>query len=152
LRDGILRTKHASGEPVAEMLGRTFAESANVALKQCGADVVVPVPLHWRGRWSRGYNQAESIGREIAVALGVEFRAAGLRRLKPAVQHAQPSATARRQNVRGAFRVGRRANFVGRTVLVVDDVMTTGSTVSEAARVLREAGATKVFVAVLARA
>jgi len=72
-------------------------------------------------------------------------------RTKPDEQHAQPSAAARAANIRGAFRVGRRASFAGAAVLVVDDVMTTGSTVAEAARVVRAAGAARVCVAVLAR-
>ena len=152
LRQGILRTKAAPGEPVAEMLGRTFAEARMAELRELKADVVVPVPLHWRRRWGRGYNQAAAIAGEVATALGLPCKAGWLVRTRPDAQHAQPSATARAENVCGAFRVGRRASFAGRAVLVVDDVMTTGSTVAEATRVVRAAGATRVAVAVLARA
>jgi ComF family protein len=152
LRDGILRTKSGAGEAVAEMLGRVFAEERASWLKAAGVGVVVPVPLHWRTRWRRGYNQAEAIARELAVALGCDFRPGWLRRVKPAAQHAQPSATARQENIRGAFRCGPRARLASNVVLVVDDVMTTGSTAGEAARTLRAAGAAEVVVAVLARA
>lgn len=151
LREGILRAKVATGEPVAEMLGRTLAEARLVELRSLGVDLVVPVPLHWRRRWGRGYNQAAAIAGEVAVALGLPCKASGLVRTRPDAQHAQPSAAAREANVRGAFRVGRGASFAGRAVLVVDDVMTTGSTVAEAARVLRAAGVTRVAAAVLAR-
>lgn len=152
LRVAILRMKVAAGEPLAETLGQFLADSRKAAFAAAGVDVVVPVPLHWRRRWSRGYNQAEAIAHELALALGVECRPGWLRRAKPTPQRAQPSASARQENIRGAFRVGRRASLRSRTVLLVDDVMTTGSTVNEAARVLLEAGATKVIVGILARA
>lgn len=150
LRDGILRTKAFAGEPVAEMLGRVFAGVAAKRLAEFRAEVVTPVPLHWRRRWSRGYNQARAVADELATALGV-LCVETLRRVKPTSQHAQPSASARRENIRGAFRLARRARVAGRTVLLVDDVMTTGATAGEAARVLREAGAARVVVAILAR-
>jgi ComF family protein len=151
LSDAVLRMKHAPGEPVAESFGRLFAERHGAAMKAAGIDLVVPVPLHWLRRWSRGYNQAEAIGREIAAAAELEFSPGCLRRVKSASQHAQPSATARRENIRGAFRHRPRASVSSRTVLLVDDVMTTGGTAGEAARILKEAGAEKVIAAVLAR-
>jgi ComF family protein len=152
LREAILRLKNFAGEPLAEMLGRMFADERMPALKACGIDAVVPVPLHWRRRWRRGYNQSASLAREIAFAIGVECQAGWLRRIKPAPQHAQPSATARQENIRGAFACSRRASLASRSVLVVDDVMTTGSTAAEAAKTLKAAGASQVIVAILARA
>lgn len=151
LRDAILRTKYADGEPVAEMLGRVLADTKGPNLRTVGAGVVVPVPLHWRRRWLRGYNQAEAVARELAIGLGIRVASGWLRRVRPTPQHLQPSAAARRENVRGAFRATRRARPGGKTVLLVDDVMTTGSTAGEAARVLKAVGAAKVVVAVLAR-
>ncbi|MBX9624998.1 MAG: ComF family protein [Gemmataceae bacterium] len=152
LRDAVLRMKHAPGEGLAEMMGRVFSATRGPALKDAGAGLVLPVPLHWRRRWARGYNQAAALGRELAAALGAEFRPGWLRRVKAATQKSQPSATARRENMKGAFRVGRGARCAGRAVLLVDDVMTTGATADEAARVVRQAGAAAVTVAVLARA
>lgn len=152
LRSGILRAKGSAGEAVAEMLGRSFAEVRSGELRALNATVVVSVPLHWRRRWTRGYNQAGAIAREVASALGLSYRPNWVVRTRHAEQHAQPSASAREENVRGAFRVRRRASFAGATVLVVDDVMTTGSTIAEVARVVRAAGATRVAAAVLARA
>ncbi len=134
------------------MLGRTFAEVRSGELRALSATVVVPVPLHWRRRWTRGYNQAGAIAREVASAVGVSVRPDWVVRTRPTEQHTQPSASAREENIRGVFRVGRRASFAGAAVLVVDDVMTTGSTVAEVARVVRAAGATRVAAAVLARA
>jgi len=152
LQEAILRIKHSAGEGMAEMLGRTFAEEHAARMRDAGAEVVVSVPLHWRSRWSRGFNQAERIADEIASELGIVCRAGALRRVKAASQHAQSSATARWENIRGAFEASPRASVAGKTVLLVDDVMTTGATMSEAARVLKEAGATRVVAAALARA
>jgi len=133
------------------MLGRTLAETRGEAVKAAGVDVVVPVPLHWRTGWSRGYNQAAAVAREVATSRGLGFLPRCLKRVKLAAQHAQPSAAARRESIKGAFRSRPRASVRGRNVLVVDDVMTTGSTADEAARVLKAAGAARVVVAVLAR-
>jgi ComF family protein len=151
LQEAILRIKSAAGEPLAEMLGRVVADARRPALKDLGVELVVPVPLHWRSHWARGYNQAAAVAREVAVAHRLRFEPWWLRRLKRTTQHAQPSAMARRENVKGAFRAKPGASPAGRVVLLVDDVMTTGSTASEAARVLKAAGASSVVVLVLAR-
>lgn len=151
LRDAVLRMKSAGGEGLAESLGRLFAEVVCPRLRDAGVEVVVPVPLHWRRRWSRGYNQSEAVAREVAVTLGAEFAPRLIRRVRHTPQQVQPTAAARRENVKGAFRVRRGTSLAGRTVLLVDDVMTTGSTVDEAARTLRAGGAKQVIVAVLAR-
>jgi len=152
LQDAILRMKHSAGEPVAEMLARTFTDECGPKLAGLGIEVVVPVPLHWRRSWVRGFNQAATIAETLAAELGAEWQPGALRRVKPTPQHAQPSATARWENIRGAFAPAKKARVAGRTVLLVDDVMTTGATVSEAARVLKAAGTKVIHVAVLARA
>jgi ComF family protein len=151
LRDAVLRMKTASGEGLADMMGRVFAESARDRLRAANADLVVPVPLHWRRVWRRGYNQSAAVARELAVGLGVPFRSNWLRRIRHTPQQVQPSAAARRENVRGAFRASWRAAVSGKRILLVDDVMTTGSTASEAAKVLRAEGAKEITVAILAR-
>jgi ComF family protein len=151
LRDAVLRMKSASGEGLAEMMGRVLADAAGDRLRAEGVGLVVPVPLHWRRRWARGYDQAAALGRELAAALGVPFGPRALRRVRHVAQHGQPSASARRENMKGVFAANPGASLAGRTVLLVDDVMTTGATAAEAARVLRAAGAGRVAVAVLAR-
>jgi len=151
LRDAVLRMKSAAGEGLAEMMGRVFWEVACARLREFGVGVVVPVPLHWRRRLWRGHNQAAGIARELAAGLGVRCEPWVVRRIRHTPQQVQPTAAARRENVRGAFRAESGSSFAGRPVLLVDDVMTTGSTASEAARVLRAAGAESVVVAVLAR-
>jgi ComF family protein len=149
-RDAVLRMKAAPGEGLAEMMGRVFCATAGERLRAVGVEVVVPVPLHWRWRWSRGYNQAGAMARELAAGLGVGCRNA-LRRVRHTPPQVGSTAAARRENVRGAFRVTDPRAVAGRAVLLVDDVMTTGSTAGEVARTLRAAGACRVIVGVLAR-
>ncbi len=151
LREAVLRMKTHQGEGLAEMMGRTLHEVAGDRIKEFGVQVIVPVPLHWRRRLARGYNQAAAIAREVALGLGVEYAPQVMRRNKFTSQHVQPTAAARRENMRGAFVAKDSASLRHRTVLLVDDVMTTGSTVAEAAKSLREAGAKSIVVAVLAR-
>jgi ComF family protein len=150
LREVILRMKHAAGEGLTEVLGDLWAGHAELPLRSVAADVVVPVPLHWRRRWARGYNQSEALARAIADRLGLPCRPRWLRRLRHTPFQTQQAPTDRRDNVRGAF--AARPWLAGRSVLLVDDVLTTGSTCSEAARALRAVGVAHVAVAVLARA
>jgi ComF family protein len=152
LAHAILRLKHASGEGLAEALGLLWAAHAEPHLRAIGATVVVPVPLHWRRHWQRGYNQSEALARTLAGRLGIACRPRWLRRIRNTPHQAWQSPAARAANVKDAFRTAPRVSLTGHSVLLVDDVMTTGCTSSEAARALRQAGAARVVVAVLARA
>jgi ComF family protein len=151
LRDVILRLKHGSGEGLAELLGLLWAEHAEPHLRAAGADVIVPVPLHWRRRWSRGYNQSQVLANGLAERLRLPCRPLLLRRWRNTPLQTQQNASARPANVRNAFRARPSGLLKGKTVLLLDDVLTTGSTASEAAQALRGAGAARVIVAVLAR-
>jgi ComF family protein len=150
LRELILRLKHHTGESLAEALGDLWAEHSGPRLRELGAEVIVPVPLHWRRRWTRGYNQSETLARALATGLRLPCRPGWLRRIRHTPIQPLQSPAGRRDNVRGAFRARPGAGLRGQAVLLVDDVMTTGSTCSEAARALRQAGAGRIVVAVLA--
>jgi ComF family protein len=153
LRELILRLKHSHNEGLAELVAAEWARQRDKSLRALGISSVVPVPLYWWRRWQRGYNQSEVLARTLARALRVPCRPQVLRRIRNTAHQAFGlSVTARRENVRGAFEPRRRAALPGQTVLLVDDVMTTGSTAHEAARALRRGGAARVVVAVLARA
>lgn len=151
LRDAILRMKHQSGETLAAHVGRLWARHHADRFRTLGVGVVIPVPLHWWHRFRRGYNQSEALAAQVAQLLTVPHRPGWLRRVRRTRDQTQLTASERRANVRGAFRATRGARLAGATVLLIDDVMTTGSTASEAARALRRAGAAAVHVAVLAR-
>jgi ComF family protein len=151
LREAVLRMKRSTGESLAENMGRVFGECRRDRISELRSDLVVPVPLHWRRAWHRGYNQAAAIAEQLAWVAGVPYSRGCLKRTRHTPQQLQPSSAARRANVRGAFRVRKGVRLTGKRILLVDDVMTTGSTASEASRTLREAGASEVVVAVLAR-
>lgn len=152
LRQVILRLKHASGEGLAEVLGELWAAHAEGRLRDFQANVIIPVPLHWWRRCLRGYNQSEVLAQALAHRLRIPCKPGWLRRVRNTPQQVSQSNTARRENVRNAFTASRWAEVRGKTILLVDDVLTTGSTASDAARALRKAGASHVAVAVLARA
>ena len=116
------------------------------------SDLIVPVPLHGLRLWRRRYNQAAELARALARRTGLALDTGALVRSRATPsQGVMPSARARRRNVLGAFRVPQKARVAGRSVLVVDDVLTTGATADAAARALRRAGAKKVQVLALAR-
>ena len=112
---------------------------------------VVPVPLHWRRRLARGYNQAEALARGLARPLSLEVRPV-LRRVAATPTLALASRTERSKLMKQAFRARRASGLEGRTVLLVDDILTTGATSGAAARALKRAGASRVVVVVVARA
>jgi ComF family protein len=153
LRDTILRLKHWNAEGLAERLGQLWAEARQDTLRDLHADAVVPIPLHWKRHLTRGYNQSHALARMLAAVLRVPCRPRWLRRLRATpAQTSQTSATARKENMHGAFTASRGLTLQGKTILLVDDVMTTGSTAHEAARALRAAKPSHIIVAVLGRA
>jgi ComF family protein len=151
LRQVVLRLKDWRGEGMAELVAAAWAVRAGRSLRDLGAHVIVPVPLHMWRRLLRGYNQSTALGRGLGQVLGLPCQN-WLRRMRHTSLQTGRTAAGRLANVRGAFAVRRGVIPNGRFVLLVDDVMTTGSTASEAARALRAAGAASVAVAVLARA
>jgi ComF family protein len=150
LRELVLRVKHAENENLAELVAELWAEQAADAFRALSVQAVVPVPLHWRRRWTRGYNQAAAIAYGLAHRLALPREPGWLRRLRHTPTQTAQSLSGRRENVRGAFQAARSVG--GKAILLVDDVMTTGATADEASRALRRAGAARVCVAVLARA
>ena len=151
-RQLILAFKMADRSWLAPRLAAWLQRAAAPLLPE--ADVVVPVPLH---RWrllARRFNQAAVLARLVAREADAIMVPDLLVRTRRTATQTRLSRPERRRNVRGAFAVRRsRLSLVaGRSVLLVDDVMTTGATVSACARALRRAGAARVDVATLARA
>ena len=156
LRELIHLLKFGGVRPAASVLGRMLAEAIATLEPEFQGDTVavIPVPLHRTKLHQRGFNQAELIAR-AAIKLsppGGRLRlCAALDRKRETASQIGLTSHQRRENLRGAFGVAQPELVKGREVLVVDDVYTTGATVSECARVLRRAGATKVWVATVAR-
>lgn len=146
----LLGLKHADHTHVANAFGRWMYRAGGEVL--AGADVVVPVPLHWTRLLHRRYNQAALLAHAIRAAGGPPVAVDWVvrRRRTPSQGHLGPMA--RERNVRGAFALRQGVSVVRRRIVIVDDVMTTGATADECARVLKRAGATFVGVLTLARA
>ncbi|MEO7274911.1 MAG: ComF family protein [Vicinamibacterales bacterium] len=147
--DGSLRAilhafKYGTRQSLAAPLAQLMTDVAGPLLE--GVEVVVPVPLHWRRRRQRGFNQAEALARR----LGRPWQNA-IRRTRSTPSQTDLPAAQRHRNVRDAFALRRRADVSGRVVLVVDDVSTTGATLEACARVLRAAGALEVRALTVAR-
>jgi ComF family protein len=153
LRELIHLLKYEQVEPAAGVLGRMLAQAIQKLGPIADCIVVVPVPLYRSKRRERGFNQAELIARVALkdIALRCALHAHALERTRPTVSQIGLTRPQRIENIRGAFRVPHLNAVAGRAVLVVDDVLTTGTTASECARVLRKAGAEKVWVATVAR-
>jgi ComF family protein len=113
-------------------------------------DAIVPVPLHWRRRWQRGFNQSELLAREIARRSAIPVLNA-LKRVRATDPQVGLSNSRRRSNVAGAFVVKSVQAISGKRILLVDDVMTTGATASACAAALKKGGAAHVAVLTLAR-
>lgn len=150
LRELILRMKWPSGELLAHAVADRWAEIVSPKLSGQSYDAALPVPLHWRRRMQRGFNVAEILARAVAHRLGIRLWADGLQRTRATLPQSELSPSERRANVRGAFALKRRCDVRGAAVLLVDDVLTTGSTADEASRPLLAAGAREIGVAVIA--
>ena len=120
-------------------------------MKTIGIDVVAAIPRFWLQRLVRRHNAAETLASALAGRLGVRFRRSALVKTRKTPDQTELPPTRRRKNLRGAFKVYLPRAVAGRTVLLVDDVLTTGTTANEASKVMRRAGAKRVLVAVLAR-
>lgn len=144
--DAIHRFKYRGGSDLGTRLGSLMGEAA---LRWRGEiDAVVPVPLHWRRRRWRGYDQAALLARPTAKALGVPSLLHGLRRVRHTSSQIDLPHAERRKNVAGAFAPGRLRG--AEKVLLVDDVRTTGATLEAASAALRVGGVRDVHPLVLA--
>lgn len=115
------------------------------------ARVLVPIPLHWYRKNWRGFNQAEILGKEIALKLKIDFCPDLLLRTRSTKPQVKLKGKERKKNVRGAFKLNPKYRILDTEYLLFDDVWTTGATMKECARVLKKAGVKKVFGLTLAR-
>jgi ComF family protein len=143
--------KYQDRTDLAPAMGRWMARAGRELLD--GADMLIPVPLHWRRAWHRRYNQSGALARAIERQSGVRLRGDLLQRVRPTEQQVGLSRPQRASNVQGAFKVSadRQAEIAGRKLILVDDVLTSGATVDACARALLRAKAAQVDVLVFAR-
>jgi len=114
-------------------------------------DVIIPVPLHPSRKRERGFNQIELILDKVSEKMGINYRKDVLIRVKPTKSQAKIKDDEKRKiNVRGAFKIIKRSGIKNKNILIVDDVFTTGSTLEECAKVVKEKGALKVYALCIA--
>jgi ComF family protein len=154
--DDVARTlvhslKYQDRTDLAPAMGRWMARAGKELLDE--ADVLVPVPLHWRRGWRRRYNRSGALARVISHQSGVKLASEALRRIRATEQQIGLSRPQRATNVQGAFKVAteRNAEIAGRRVILIDDVLTSGATADACARALLRAKAAQVDVLVFAR-
>ncbi len=151
LMKAIHQFKYEEKSYLADSLGPLLASFAKRWLKEIDDCLVKPVPLHPKRLRERGFNQSFLLAKYIASLIGTELDFLSLKRIRYTQPQIGLKSDERRKNVRRAFGLKERQAVKGRTILLVDDVATTGNTLNECARVLKRSGAEKVFCMVLAR-
>jgi ComF family protein len=143
--------KYGDRLDLAPMMGQWMANAGKELLVE--ADLLVPVPLHWRRQWARRFNQSALLTEIIGKSSGRTVSHSALARIKATPQQVGLDKSARAQNVQGAFRVppAGKAAIASRKLVLVDDVLTTGATIDACARALLRGGAASVDVLVFAR-
>jgi ComF family protein len=153
IRKAILALKFRYATEIASLLNFFIVEKLRTPDSRFtirGSSILVPIPLHWHRQNVRGFNQSVEVGKSVASALGWKFEPDLLIKKQPTVSQMELSGDRRRQNLKDAFVLGPRFKIPD-SITVFDDVFTTGSTLREAAKVLRMAGVKKVWGLTIAR-
>jgi competence protein ComFC len=141
----IHRFKYGKKIPLGKRLARRLGRTVNDDSVFSESGFLIPVPLHKSRYRERGFNQSEILADEISKATGLSVLKNVLKRKKNTKDQTNLSREQREENVRGAFVVNRPEMIKGKNIILVDDVITTGATLNECARMLKQAGAEKVF-------
>lgn len=150
-RETVLAFKYGGKPGLARAIANLMADWAAEIVREEGSEVLVPVPLHGERLKERGYNQAALLAARLAGPLGLPVDYATLRRLRPTARQSDLERADRFLNVKDAFGFSGTKPFEKRSVVLLDDVLTTGATASECAKALKEGGAKRVMVLTFAR-
>ncbi|MCJ7776381.1 MAG: ComF family protein [Desulfobulbaceae bacterium] len=148
----IHRLKYGAKSFLAGSLGPLLARFTEEWIKEPGRLLIMPVPLHAKRMRERGFNQSLLLARHVAKGLKSDLDFLSLKRVRYTLPQTRLAKKERQRNVRGAFQLRNRDAVKGKTILLVDDVVTTGNTLNECARVLKKGGSGKVLCVSLARA
>ncbi len=153
LKDWIWQLKYHKEGIWGNYFGRILGQhiSSHQRFEKEQPRIVCPVPLHFIHRFARGFNQAKEIGNGLAKGIGCDCVDLLKRHRKTKKQATLRNLKERKENVRGAFK-SRGANVTGSSIYLVDDVKTTGATINECAKILRQMGAMKIYAVVVATA
>jgi len=149
VRDAVLRAKHPAGDDTSRALAALLVGKHRDTLMGWGIDAIVPVPMHWLRRAYRGTSAADELAHRMAGLMRVPHQRLLVRRRATRMQNELPIEE-RRDNLHAAFRVRRRVD--GKSILLVDDVVTSGTTLATCRQAIVAAGAKAVFAAVVAKA
>lgn len=137
---------------IGKFLGENLGEEFATKFRSWNIDLVVPIPLHHLKKAERGFNQSYYIAKGISTATGIPLNARAVKRVRFTQSQTTMTLKEREENIDGAFKVRKTEKVKGKNILLVDDVMTTGATISECGRVLLEVGASRIYAATVALA
>ncbi len=152
LQEAIHRWKYEGKTYLTPLFAKWMAEGLNRYWKLDSLDLLIPVPLHRQRLRDRGFNQVLLLAREISLRTGIPYQKTILQKKKPTIPQVTLSGLEREKGLRGAFHVIGGEGLVGKSILLVDDVYTTGATVNECSKMLRRGGAKRVDALTLAHA
>lgn len=149
VRTSIYRFKYKKRYEYADFYGRALAEELGAVIRRWQPDVLIPVPLHKTKKQSRGYNQAEALARVLGKILDIPVNTTLIKRVKKTTPQKQLNRQLRQNNLKKAFKIDRN-DVKLKTIIIIDDIYTTGSTVDAMALALREAGIQNIYFIALA--
>ena len=150
MRLACLRAKADSGSSVARGLADALVNAKQALFVEHNFDLVIPIPEHWTRRFLHRHYAAETISRQVSRRLRLGYDRTNLMKSRRTPKQATSTKALRRQQQQGSFQVRRPKHLKGKSILLIDDILTTGSTASAAARTLKQAGAKRVVVVVIA--
>lgn len=152
LKKAVTRFKYGKKIHLSKPLGSLMNKYAKNMVDMKSIDIIIPVPLHTKRLHERGFNQSELLSLEISRYFGVPTVTGILHRIRETLPQFDLPPKERFKNIKGSFMVGNHDYIKDKRIMLVDDIYTTGSTISECTRVLKEAQAAKVHVLTLSRA
>jgi ComF family protein len=147
LQHAIHSLKYENKFPIGIFLGKTLANKIKTDRSNWNLDLIIPIPLHQLKKAERGYNQSFYIAKGMGNILKITFSDRIVKRIKYTESQTTMTLNEREENISGAFRVRNKNAVKGKSILLVDDVITTGATISECGRILLEAGAKQIYAA-----